>query len=112
MERPSRPLSTVDRAPNGAAWRAHTDGNWAPARGNSSGSVGAGELYVIQVTRVGTTVFGTSTSAVGRPLWDRRETGLQGESGVTVARVTSRAFGPAKGDTGRYRPVGLCLSSW
>jgi len=34
---------TVDRTPIGAAWRAHTDGNWAPARGNTCGSVGAGE---------------------------------------------------------------------
>ena len=70
-ERPSRPLSTVDRTPNGAAWRAHTDGNWAP-RGGTLAAVWERASQGRKVTRAGTTVFGAGTSAEGRPLWDRR----------------------------------------
>jgi len=38
---PGRPRNVRLDQPD-AAWRAHTDGNWAPIRGNCSGSVGAG----------------------------------------------------------------------
>ena len=71
MERPSRPLSTVDRAPNGAAWRAHTDGNWAPA-GGTVPAVWERAGRMTKVTFAGTAAFGARASAEGRPLWDRK----------------------------------------
>jgi len=61
----------VNWTPNGAAWRAHTDGKWAP-EGGTLAAVWERMRQMRKVTRAGTTVFGARTSAEGRPLWDRR----------------------------------------